>query len=365
MLRIQILGIGCKKSRALKANVMEALDHIPLNVWVEEIAAIDDIMQYQIHSTPALIIDDTIVIEGEVPSVDDLEHLLEHYQNQTPTLRNMLVPTDFSPTAANAFRFATAMAKGKSCEVTLLHVYHPHYDSANPYPMVLSDDLHAQKQWQVDRFAEENYLANGNGTNKISVKIDLSLGFAADEIIRYSQENDLIVIGTTGDGNWLEHIFGSVSSQVARYAQCPVLLVPPGVTYKGFHTIVYASDSEVVDNSKLRRLVDWLDIPQAEVHAVHVEKSYSEEYRMKRTEPQLASMVQPSNLNLTLTEVAATDTLKALNTYANERNADLLVMSTAKRSLLENFFHRSLTKQMVLKAQMPILILHGKNDKRQ
>ena len=37
MLQIQILGIGCKKSRALKENVIAALDHFPLGVEVEEI----------------------------------------------------------------------------------------------------------------------------------------------------------------------------------------------------------------------------------------------------------------------------------------------------------------------------------------
>lgn len=367
MLRIQILGIGCKKSRALKANVYEALHHTSLEVNVEEVAAIEDIMQFQIHATPALIIEGNIVIEGEVPSIDELVHLLESYQKQIPALQHILVPTDFSPTAANAFRFAMAMAKEKSGEVSLLHVFHPHYDTASPYAMMLSADLQSQKQWQADHFAQENYPSNGNanGLSNVEVNINLKLGFAADEIISQSKEADLIVMGTTGDGNWLEHIFGSVSSQVARYSHCPVLLVPPGVAFKGFNTIVYASDSEVVDNSKLRSVVEWLEIPHADIHAVHVEKSYSEEYRMKRTEPQLASMVQPSNLNLTLTEVASTNTLKALNTYATDRNANLLIMCTTKRSLLENFFRRSLTKQMVLKAQMPILILHGKNDQRQ
>ncbi len=367
MVRIQILGIGCKKSRALKANVLEALHHIPLEVSVEEVAAIEDIMQFQIHTTPALIIEDNVVVEGEVPSIDELEHLLAAYQPHIPPFQDILVPTDFSPTAANAFRFAMAIARGKSCNVNLLHVYHPHYDTASPYAMMLSADLQAQKQWQADRFKDENYPTNGlsTGLSEVHVNVNLKLGFAADEIISASKEVDLIVMGTTGDGNWLEHIFGSVSSQVARYANCPVLLVPPGVTFKGFDTVVYASDSEVVDNSKLRRVVEWLNIPQAEIHAVHVEKSYSEEYRMKRTESQLNSMVQPYNLNLTLTEVASTDTLKALNTYAIDRNANLLIMCTTKRSLLENFFRRSLTKQMVLKAQMPILILHGKNDQKQ
>lgn len=359
MLRIQILGIGCKKSRALKANVKMALDHMAMHASVEEVMSVEDIMQYQVLSTPALLVNGDIISEGDVLDVEELEHVLEHYQGHS--LQDMLVPTDFSDTAANAFRFALAMTKEKDNKINLLHIYHPHYDSATPYAMALSADLHAQKQWQVNQFVQENYTANGNSWGKVKLGEEVSVGFASDEIIRRSKNADIIVMGTTGDGNWLETIFGSVSSQVARYAQCPVLLIPPDVRFHGFDRVVYASDSEVVDNSTLRWLVEWLSIPQADIHAVHVEKSYSEEYRMKRMEPQLVSMVQPTHLNLTLTEVASTDTLKALNTYATSREADLLVMNTSKRSLLENFFHRSLTKKMVLQAQMPILVLHNKH----
>lgn len=79
MLQIQILGIGCKKSRALKANVMAALDQFPLRVEVEEIVTVDDIVQYQIHSTPALLFNGIIISEGKVPEVTDIQGLLANF----------------------------------------------------------------------------------------------------------------------------------------------------------------------------------------------------------------------------------------------------------------------------------------------
>lgn len=362
MLRIQILGIGCRKSRALKANVMEALDHVPMAVQMEEVESLEAIVQSDIHSIPALLINGNIVSEGEVPTVSELEGWLETYQQQDYHLNNILVPVDFSLTAANAFRFAMAMMKGRAAQIDLLHVYHPHLDSATPYAMTISADLLSQKEWQLKHFTKENYPLNGNGNGGSKVNTKLSLGFASDEIIKDSKNADLIIMGTTGDSTWLEHIFGKVSSQVSRYAHCPVLLVPPGATFKGFNTLVYASDSEVVDNLTLFELVEWLEAQQAEIHVVHVEKSYSDPYLMKRMEPLSGFSGQPASLNLTMAEVASTDTLKALNTYASTRNADLLVMNTTKRSLLENFFHKSLTKQMILNAQMPILVLHQNTD---
>lgn len=79
MLQIQILGIGCKKSRALKSNVMAALDKFPLRVEVEEIAAVEDIMQYQVHATPALLVNGLVVSEEKVPEVAEIKDLLANF----------------------------------------------------------------------------------------------------------------------------------------------------------------------------------------------------------------------------------------------------------------------------------------------
>lgn len=52
-------------------------------------------------------------------------------------------------------------------------------------------------------------------------------GHAAEEICKYADDNDidLIVLGTRGRSNFTRLLLGSVSSQVASHATCPVTLV--------------------------------------------------------------------------------------------------------------------------------------------
>lgn len=76
---IQILGIGCRKTKALKANLAAALEYLSLDIEVEEIAGVDEIVSYGVSSTPALLIDGRVRFQGVVPGVAELVSVLKKY----------------------------------------------------------------------------------------------------------------------------------------------------------------------------------------------------------------------------------------------------------------------------------------------
>ena len=51
-------------------------------------------------------------------------------------------------------------------------------------------------------------------------------GLPVDELVKASEGADMIVLGRRGMGGFVRLLMGSVSSQVAQHAQCPVLIVP-------------------------------------------------------------------------------------------------------------------------------------------
>jgi small redox-active disulfide protein 2 len=76
MTTVQVLGTGCKKCLALKANVEAALEQSGLAAKIEKIEDVNRIVEFGVLTTPALAIDGQVKIIGRVASPDEIAALL-------------------------------------------------------------------------------------------------------------------------------------------------------------------------------------------------------------------------------------------------------------------------------------------------
>ena len=60
-----------------------------------------------------------------------------------------------------------------------------------------------------------------------SVTVKAVHGFPPEVLIEASRDADMVVLGSRGTGGFGVLAMGSVTSQVAHHASCPVLIVPP------------------------------------------------------------------------------------------------------------------------------------------
>ena len=86
-------------------------------------------------------------------------------------------------------------------------------------------DPSPETQEKVKKAAEEivKEAASRHGNQQVTVR-SIS-GVPADELIKASEDADLLVVGARGAGGFARLSFGSVSSQVAHHAHCPVVIV--------------------------------------------------------------------------------------------------------------------------------------------
>ena len=73
---IKILGSGCANCRRLEAVTHEALDALGIDATFEKVTDVAEIAEWGVMHTPALVVDDEVVLSGRVPTVDQVRQLL-------------------------------------------------------------------------------------------------------------------------------------------------------------------------------------------------------------------------------------------------------------------------------------------------
>jgi universal stress protein A len=138
-------------------------------------------------------------------------------------IRKILVPTDFSAHAGEAFRVALDLARLMGAEVILFHVAQP--------PAVVSEGGRlladpgkgkAANLW--DRFQS---IQPNDPKIRVEHEVIVAERPSATHILEILDRLgcDLIVMGTHGT-SWLkQRLFGSVTEEVVRRARCPVMVV--------------------------------------------------------------------------------------------------------------------------------------------
>ncbi len=77
---VKILGSGCNKCQALEDHTRQALLDLGIDTPIDHIRDAGEIASYGVMSTPALVIDDQVVVSGRVPSPDQIRTLIAAHQ---------------------------------------------------------------------------------------------------------------------------------------------------------------------------------------------------------------------------------------------------------------------------------------------
>ena len=176
------------------------------------------------------------------------------------SLKNILVPTDFSPASATALPFALILARIYGATLLAYHVIPP-----EPLEPVVTDRLPAQddRVWEEARQNLSDFAHNCS-TGDIRFKCLLERGDLVEAIpgVVHDRDIDLVVLGTHGRRGVSKLVLGSEAEKIYRSSPCPVLTVGPKV---------HAGEW------KLRRILCPVEIAENPEPALHYALSLAEE----------------------------------------------------------------------------------------
>lgn len=155
---------------------------------------------------------------------------------------HLLVPLDFSPTAQAALDHALDLCEVFGARLTVLHVTNRSKVEEElkglhslDYLFQTIDELGAgasrepaNLQWErLEERARQQLEASiaPERRDKVAVEFVCLDGYPSQTITKYAKEHgvDLIVMGTQGRGRTAQFVMGSVTQNVIRTAECPVM----------------------------------------------------------------------------------------------------------------------------------------------
>lgn len=273
-------------------------------------------------------------------------------------MRHIIVPTDFSDASVNAAFYAAEIARSVQAEIVLLNaVVLPVTVSEVPLPADSYETSIAEANESLTEL--KNKLEAGPGPSLSITCKATTLSFIG-EIETFNKKKDIfaMVMGTSGAGATGAFFLGSFSLAAARHLIHPLIVVPPGYRFGGIRRIGLACDMHnVTDTVPFPAIKAFFDSFKAKLEILYVSRSNEKMFPQVLTE---TKFIQNSlaSLHPEIKITTHNDTREGLVDFVHKSGVDLLILLPKERNFVGRLFHRSITKEMVLHPEVPVMILH-------
>lgn len=281
------------------------------------------------------------------------------------TIKNILVPTDFSINSKAAFQYALTLAEDMEANINVVHVYSdyaPETPLADPSYISGGKTINEIKQ-SLKAFVGGELEGGGDVAvaNKVKVKSEIYYGSPVKDIVEFSKSGDydIIIMGTAGERDFSELMFGSVSTHVSQQAHCPVLMVPSSSRYKKISNLLYACDFDHKSFKHTALISDVAKGFDANVHLLFVktEENERQDYLKDMEDMSRLFHSQAPNLKYDSHIIEEDDVVEGINVYGKKNEIDIVIAVTKYRNFWQRILHSSKTKELAIYSELPVLVI--------
>ncbi len=140
-------------------------------------------------------------------------------------MSGIIVGVDGSDHSRRALEWAMREAALRQMPLTVVtvHVLVAGYFGPVSYPGDIDLTQHAREEALKEVAEVRDELGE---SAPAEVEVLAVSGIPAEELLSAAKDADLLVVGSRGAGGFARLLMGSVSSQVAHHAHCPVVITP-------------------------------------------------------------------------------------------------------------------------------------------
>lgn len=282
-------------------------------------------------------------------------------------LQKILVPLDFSPLSEPAVKLARAIAQQHGSTINLANVIESfNVAGANSTRSCKTDREQANTDF---KFVETRYFS---GVKHERLVLDGDVNLALLRAIR-DQHIDLVVMATHGAAGVERMLMGSVTEELFREAECPVLVTGPNVKeefarFASLSRVLYPMEITPSSMAAIPYVVGLMGTQGSKVTLLHVVnpdiQSASERQRIRdRLAAEMMDLF-PDGAKRSITDVIVefgpiAETIVELSTA---RRADVIVLGVRHGGAFTRSATHipwSIAHQIIAEAPCPVLTIRG------
>jgi nucleotide-binding universal stress UspA family protein len=284
------------------------------------------------------------------------------------TIKNVLVPVDFSPPSRLALDYAVSLARKFRATLTLMHVMESPSGLAHSFRSESAKTENAHREQALRMLSA---LLGSEDQDDLDLRIVIKSGDIKDEIVSTigEQRADIAVMGTHGRGFFGRLVIGSITEGILRRTTIPVLTVSRATKPLTFGRILFATDLSESSRCGFRFALDVAQTMGSDVLILHALErvcltygggemvGYVSEHNVEEAKKKLVDFAAEANSRQVKTEtlvvegVPAEEILKA----ASESDADLILITAAHKGFVERTLLGTTAERVIREAQVPVL----------
>ena len=282
-------------------------------------------------------------------------------------IQDILIPYDFSDTAALALEHAVFMAKLCKAKISLLHVIET-YSFTSAISNAFSKSQ-SEFESKIEETTKEKLKAIAEDIHKksaIQVNFIAEVGSIYKQIIKAASDihANMIIMGTHGASGVSEFLLGSNAYKVVSGSPCPVITVQSHAKKIGFKDIVLPIDDSAVSRQKVIFAIDMAKIYGSTVHIAGLRTSKSADFTRKFEIKvrQVEDYINEHNIVCTRKMFDGDDISKMALGYADEITADLIIIMTEQEASPGFLGMGNAAQTLVNHSKVPVMSVRPRID---
>mgnify|MGYP003623285368 CR=1 FL=1 len=170
----------------------------------------------------------------------------------------------------------------------------------------------------------------------------------------------MIVMGTRGKSRKDIELIGSVTAEIIESTRVPLLVIPENVSFgsiKDAKNVAFAMSFNQQDLVAFDHFVKLMkkEIPQ--VHLFNISTSGDEWNEIRLTGTREYLQKHYPDMMIEFTVLSEGDVLEAIEKFVQEKNIDVITLTTHRRSMITRIFNPSIARKMLFHTNTALLII--------